>query len=235
MCTAISLTTKDHYFGRNLDYEYSYRETVTITPRNYIFPFRRLPPMEHHYALIGMATVAENYPLYYDATNEYGLSIAGLNFPHSAKYMPQRDDKDNVTPFELIPWLLGNCKNIDEAKKNNVIVSILIEVNIAEEDSKFGIHKDETIELVKEISQFENIRIMGLMTIAPYVENPEDNREYFKAIKELSVDIDKQNIDNVSMSVLSMGMTGDYTVAIEEGATCVRVGTGIFGERIYNI
>ena len=122
-----------------------------------------------------------------------------------------------------------------QAKKNNVIVSILIEVNIAEEDSKFGIHKDETIELVKEISQFENIRIMGLMTIAPYVENPEDNREYFKAIKELSVDIDKQNIDNVSMSVLSMGMTGDYTVAIEEGATCVRVGTGIFGERIYNI
>ena len=122
-----------------------------------------------------------------------------------------------------------------QAKKNNVIVSILIEVNIAEEESKFGIHKDETIELVKEISQFENIRIMGLMTIAPYVENPEDNREYFKAIKELSVDIDKQNIDNVSMSVLSMGMTGDYTVAIEEGATCVRVGTGIFGERIYNI
>ena len=122
-----------------------------------------------------------------------------------------------------------------QAKKNNVIVSILIEVNIAEEESKFGIHNDETIELVKEISQFENIRIMGLMTIAPYVENPEDNREYFKAIKELSVDIDKQNIDNVSMSVLSMGMTGDYTVAIEEGATCVRVGTGIFGERIYNI
>lgn len=122
-----------------------------------------------------------------------------------------------------------------QAKKNNVIVSILIEVNIAEEESKFGIHKDETIELVKEISQFENIRIMGLMTIAPYVENPEDNREYFKAIKELSVDIDKQNIDNVSMSVLSMGMTGDYTVAIEEGATYVRVGTGIFGERNYNI
>ena len=117
MCTAVTYRTKDHYFGRNLDYEYSYRETVTITPRNYIFPFRRLPPMEHHYALIGMATVAENYPLYYDATNEYGLSIAGLNFPHSAKYMPQRDDKDNVTPFELIPWLLGNCKNIDEAKK----------------------------------------------------------------------------------------------------------------------
>lgn len=122
-----------------------------------------------------------------------------------------------------------------QAEKKNVIVDILIEVNIAEEESKFGIHKDETIELVREISKLKNVKIMGLMTIAPYVENPEDNRNYFRAIKQLSVDIDNQNIDNVSMSVLSMGMTGDYTVAIEEGATYVRVGTGIFGERNYNI
>ena len=122
-----------------------------------------------------------------------------------------------------------------QAEKKNVIVDVLIEVNIAEEESKFGIHKDETIELVKEISKLKNVKIMGLMTIAPYVENPEDNRNYFRAIKQLSVDIDNQNIDNVSMSVLSMGMTGDYTVAIEEGATYVRVGTGIFGERNYNI
>ena len=122
-----------------------------------------------------------------------------------------------------------------QAEKKNVIVEVLIEVNIAEEESKFGIHKDETIELVTEISQLKNVKIMGLMTIAPYVENPEDNRKYFRAIKQLSVDIDNQNIDNVSMSVLSMGMTGDYTVAIEEGATYVRVGTGIFGERNYNI
>lgn len=122
-----------------------------------------------------------------------------------------------------------------QAVKNDVNVSILIEVNIAEEESKFGIKKEETIELVKEIAKFDHIKIMGLMTIAPYVDNPEDNRSYFKGIKQLSVDIDNQNIDNVSMSVLSMGMTGDYTVAIEEGATHVRVGTGIFGERNYNI
>ncbi len=122
-----------------------------------------------------------------------------------------------------------------QATKNNVIVPILIEVNIAEEKSKFGIHKEETIALVREIAQMEHVHIRGLMTIAPYVENPEDNRPYFRAIRQLSVDIKQENIDNVDMDVLSMGMTGDYMVAIEEGATIVRVGTGIFGERQYHI
>ena len=116
MCTAVTYRTKDHYFGRNLDYEYSFQETVTITPRNFIFHFRRLPPMEQHFAMIGMATVSNGYPLYFDATNEYGLSMAGLNFPHSAKYMPEIPGKDNITAFELIPWLLGNCKSIKEAE-----------------------------------------------------------------------------------------------------------------------
>ena len=127
MCTAVTYRTKDHYFGRNLDYEYSYQETVTITPRDYVFHFRRLPPMEHHYALIGMAMVSNHYPLYYDATNEHGLSIAGLNFPYSAKYMPEMSDKDNVTPFELIPWVLGCCKTVAEAViklKNANLVNI---------------------------------------------------------------------------------------------------------------
>lgn len=122
-----------------------------------------------------------------------------------------------------------------QALKKDVIVPILIEVNIAQEDTKFGIKKEDTIELVKEISQLDHVRIMGLMTIAPYVENAEDNRLYFRGIKQLSVDIDNQNIDNVCMNILSMGMTGDYAVAIEEGSTMVRVGTGIFGERNYNI
>ena len=119
--------------------------------------------------------------------------------------------------------------------KKDVIVPILVEVNIAQEESKFGISKEETIQLVKEIALLDHVAIKGLMTIAPFVEDPEDNRCYFKAIKELSVDINNQNIDNVHMDILSMGMTGDYTVAIEEGATMVRVGTGIFGERNYNI
>ena len=122
-----------------------------------------------------------------------------------------------------------------QAEKKNVNVKVLIEVNIAQEDTKFGIKKEDTIDLVKSISLLDRVKIMGLMTIAPYVENPEDNRIYFRGIKELSVDINNQNIDNVCMDILSMGMTGDYTVAIEEGATMVRVGTGIFGERNYNI
>lgn len=120
-----------------------------------------------------------------------------------------------------------------QAKKKNVIVPILVEVNIAEEESKFGISAEDAVQLVEQISALENIRIQGLMTIAPYVVDAEENRLYFRRIKQLSVDIRNKNIDNVSMKILSMGMTGDYEVAIEEGATLVRVGTGIFGERNY--
>lgn len=121
-----------------------------------------------------------------------------------------------------------------QAIKNNVVVDILVEVNIANEETKFGISKEDAIQMVKDIAKLDHIKIKGLMTIAPFVENPEDNRLYFREIKQLSVDINNQNIDNVCMDILSMGMTGDYMVAIEEGSTMVRVGTGIFGERNYN-
>lgn len=120
-----------------------------------------------------------------------------------------------------------------QAKKRNITVPILVEVNIAGEESKFGISAEDAILLVEDISRLENVQIKGLMTIAPYVADPEENRLYFRRIKQLSVDITNKNIDNVSMEILSMGMTGDYEVAIEEGATMVRVGTGIFGERNY--
>ena len=122
-----------------------------------------------------------------------------------------------------------------ESVKQDVITHILVEVNVAEEESKFGIFLEETVNLVKEIAKLPHIRIDGLMTIAPFVENPEENRMIFRKLRELSVDIRSKNIDNVSMGILSMGMTNDYEVAIEEGATYVRVGTGIFGERNYNI
>ena len=118
-----------------------------------------------------------------------------------------------------------------QAQKKQVTADILVEVNIAQEESKFGTSRDEAIQLVEDISKLPHIYIKGLMTIAPFVTNPEDNRVHFQQIRELSVDIAKKNIDNVTMSVLSMGMTGDYMVAIEEGSTMVRVGTGIFGER----
>jgi hypothetical protein len=120
-----------------------------------------------------------------------------------------------------------------EAVKKNVKVDILIEVNVAGEETKFGTTCDEVKELVREISKLPNICIKGLMTIAPYVENAEENRVYFNKLKQLAVDIDKENIDNVSMKILSMGMTGDYPIAVSEGATYVRVGTGIFGARNY--
>jgi len=122
-----------------------------------------------------------------------------------------------------------------EFAKHNQVCDILVEVNIAQEESKFGINAKETEELIRKIAKFEHVRIKGLMTIAPYTEDPESNRDYFREIKKLSVDIRDKNIDNVNMDVLSMGMTGDYMVAVEEGATMVRVGTGIFGERNYNI
>lgn len=120
-----------------------------------------------------------------------------------------------------------------ESVKKQVTTDILVEVNVAREDSKFGTTDMEALELVESISALPNIRIKGLMTIAPYVENEEENREYFRKLRQLSVDIMAKNIDNVFMEVLSMGMTGDYRVAIEEGATYVRVGTGIFGARDY--
>lgn len=117
MCTAVTYKTKDHYFGRNLDLEYSYKEMVTVTPRNYVFDFRKAPRMETHFAMIGMAYISQGYPLYYDATNEKGLSMAGLNFPENADYKPYVQGKDNITPFELIPWILGQCATVSEARE----------------------------------------------------------------------------------------------------------------------
>lgn len=113
MCTAI---TYKNYFGRTLDLEFSYNESVTVTPRNFPFAFRSLPTLRGHYAIIGIATVADGYPLYYEATNEHGLSMAGLNFPGNAHYFPPCETLDNVTPFEFIPWILGQCKTLSEVR-----------------------------------------------------------------------------------------------------------------------
>ena len=120
-----------------------------------------------------------------------------------------------------------------ESAKKNCITKILVEVNVAEEESKFGLHMEEVIPFIEKISTFEHIQLCGLMTIAPFVENSEENRTIFANLHKLSVDIMGKNIDNRNVSVLSMGMTNDYGVAIEEGATMVRVGTGIFGVRNY--
>ena len=117
MCTAATFKTKDFYFGRNLDYEYSYNETVTVTPRNFPFKFRAAGESVSHLAMIGMAFVQDGYPLYYDATNEAGLSVAGLNFPSNAFYPPKAENMTNVAPFEFIPYILCDCKSVKDARK----------------------------------------------------------------------------------------------------------------------
>lgn len=127
MCTAIHFSKTHHYFGRNLDLPYHYDEKVVVTPRRFPFAFRRMPPMPQHYAMIGMATASASFPLYYEATNECGVSMAGLNFPKSAHYFPAQEGKDNVTPFEFIPWVLGQCRNMDEVRALLSRVSLLDE------------------------------------------------------------------------------------------------------------
>ncbi len=120
-----------------------------------------------------------------------------------------------------------------QAKKHQLVMPVLLEINIAKEQTKFGVTKEDAILLAEEMAHLTNLKVEGLMAVAPYVENAEDNRKYFQEIRQLAVDIQHKNIDNIDMHVLSIGMTGDYAVAIEEGASMVRVGTGIFGSRNY--
>lgn len=127
MCTAITFKSGDHYFGRNLDLEFSYGESVVITPQNFPFHFRQEKPLLHHYGIIGIGIISDNFPLYYDATNEEGLSIAGLNFPDNAFYCRPASGKNNIAPYELIPWILGKCRTTLEAKS---LLETLTVVNI---------------------------------------------------------------------------------------------------------
>ena len=172
-----------------------------------------------------------------ELTEKYEILPKDIRW-HMIGHLQRNKVKYLVGKVELIHSVdslrLANQIETEFAKKNE-IANILIEVNMANEESKFGITSETTEQLVREISKLEHVRIKGLMTIAPYTDNPETKREYFRNMKKLSLDITEKNIDNVSMNVLSMGMTGDYQVAIEEGATMIRVGTGIFGERNYNI
>ena len=132
MCTASNYITDDHYFGRNFDYEISYNEWVTITPRNYEFKFRQIDDIKSHDAIIGIAAGIDGYPLYYDACNEKGLAIAGLNFAGNAVYREIEDDMVNITPFELIPYLLGKASSVAEARELLKEIN-LVNINFAEE------------------------------------------------------------------------------------------------------
>ena len=185
--------------------------------------------------------------------NDCGLTVFGEN--KVQEMCGKMDETDRALEWHLIGHLQTNkvkyivgraamIHSVDSVKlaleiekesaKKNLITPILLEMNVANEESKFGLSADELLDTVNQISGMKHIKLCGLMTVAPYTEDPESNRKYFKKLKDLSVDINSKNIDNVNMSVLSMGMTGDFEVAIEEGATHIRVGTGIFGARDYN-
>ncbi len=172
MCTAVTYKTKDHYFGRTLDLEYSYQEAVTVTPRNFPFRFRNGWIMKNHGAIIGMATVAEGYPLYYEAANEWGLSMAGLNFPGNACYFPEDPQKDNIAPFEFIPWILGQCRNLEEARERLGRIN-LWKINFSEQMPLSPLHwmiadreKAITVECVREgLKIYENP--VGVLTNNP--------------------------------------------------------------------
>ena len=156
MCTAATYKTKDFYFGRTLDYDFSYGEEITVTPRNYIFSFKHMEKLEKHYAMIGMAHVEEDYPLYYEAVNEKGLCMAGLNFPDNAYYPPEeRADCSNISPFEVILWLLGKCATAAEAKEL-LSTTHLIHIPFSEEIPLSPLHwhiADKEASLVLEMTK----------------------------------------------------------------------------------
>ena len=219
MCTAITYKTKDFYFGRTLDYEFSYGEEVTITPKNYPFKFRNGNILSRHYALIGMAHIANDYPLYYEAVNEQGLGMAGLNFFGNAVYNEEKKDKDNICQFELIPWILEKCASVNEAK-------ILLEnINITKEtfssnypvsplhwliaDSKECL----VIESVKEgLKIYDNP--VGVMTNNPTFDKQLFNLNNYRHLsnEELpSTFSDNLNLTSYSRGLGSLGLPGDVS------------------------
>lgn len=211
MCTAATYTTKDHYFGRNLDLEFSYNETVTVTPRNYPFQFRKVKALESHYAMIGMAFVVDNYPLYYDATNEKGLSMAGLNFPENADYKQETEGKDNVTPFEFIPWILGQCSTIEEVKELLSRIN-LININFSEKLPLSPLHwmisdrnESITVESVKEgLKIYDNP--VGILT-----NNPTFDIQMFNLNNYVNVtrEVPENRFSNaIALDIYSRGMGG---------------------------
>ncbi|MBQ9765362.1 MAG: choloylglycine hydrolase [Lachnospiraceae bacterium] len=219
MCTAITYKTKSHYFGRNLDLEYSYNESVTITPREYEIRFSEMGVLAKHYAIIGMAYVVDDYPLYYDATNEEGLSMAALNFVGNAIYRQSMVGQDNVAAYELIAWVLSQCKNVEEAK--NLLSRINITANKFNEELPVAqLHfiisdreKSITLESLKEgIRIYDNP--VGVLT-----NNPPFDYQMFNLNNYMSISKDKP-INNFSKELMleeysrgmgAMGLPGDWS------------------------
>ena len=221
MCTAVTYNTNDHYFGRNFDLEYSYNETVTITPRNYEFTFRKVENISNHYAIIGMAYVANNYPLYYDAINEKGLAMAGLNFPGNADYKEIEDGKINIAPFEFIPYILSQCSNLEETKKLLENINIA-NINFSDELPVSPLHwiisdkeKSITVESVKEgLKIYDNP--VGVLT-----NNPTFDIQLFNLNNYMSLSTEpplnnfskELNMETYSRGMGAIGLPGDLSSA----------------------
>ncbi len=219
MCTAATYKTKDFYFGRTLDYEYSYKEEVTITPRNYEFKFRNVNNLTSHYAIIGMAFISDNYPLYYDAVNEEGLAIAGLNFVGNAYYNERQLNKENIAQFELIPYLLGSCSSVKEVKKLLEKINITNEA-FSEELPLAQLHwiisdKEDciTLESVKEgLKIYDNT--VGVLTNNPTFDKQLFNLNNYSGLspknKENTFN-NKLNFDTYSRGLGALGLPGDLS------------------------
>lgn len=219
MCTAATYKTKDFYFGRTLDYEYSYKEEVTITPRNYEFKFRNVNSLTNHYAIIGMAFISDDYPLYYDAVNEKGLAIAGLNFVGNAYYNERQLNKENIAQFELIPYLLGSCSSVKEVKKLLENINITNEP-FSEELPLAQLHwiisdKDEciTLESVKEgLKIYDNP--VGVLTNNPSFDKQLFNLNNYSGLspknKENTFN-NKLNFNAYSRGLGALGLPGDLS------------------------
>lgn len=209
MCTALYFSTKDHYFGRNLDLDFSYSETVTVTPRNYVFPMRAGQDISSHYAMIGMATVMNGYPLYYDAVNEKGLAIAGLNFEGNAHYFDKTEGKDNVTSFEFIPYLLGTCEDVKEVKEKLANMNI-ISIAFSEEMPPASLHwmiSDKAESIVVESMQ-DGLHVYG-NPVGVMTNNPPFNYMLF-ALNDYASLSPKQpaNTFGTDLDLYSRGMGG---------------------------
>ena len=220
MCTAITYQTKDTYFGRTLDLEYLYEEQITVTPRNYRFPFRKEKELCSHYAIIGMATVAEDYPLYYEAVNEKGLAMAGLNFPQNACYFPVQENRKNIAVFELIPWILCQCENVTQAK------ALLKKTNICDSSFSEGFPVSPlhwmiadlecaiTVESVKDGVKIYNNPVGVLTNNPPFEYHMTHLCDYRNITRDCSKNrFGKISLDTYSRGMGAIGLPGDVSSA----------------------
>ena len=219
MCTAISFKSGDTYFGRNLDLERGFGEQVVVTPRNYEFKMRHTDPIPYHYAMIGMAVVKDDYPLYFEATNEKGVSAAGLNFPGNAHYNELVSGMDNVAPFEFIPWILSRCASLAEVKEK------LRDLNLARIDFSLELPLSPLHWMISDCkssivveSTAEGMRIWDnpfeVLTNNPPFEYHQMNMSNYMALSTRGMRMEfprKLPMENYSLGMGAMGLPGDYS------------------------